>query len=299
MTPQETSSVVTGILYQHAGSTDTQLLAGIAIAVKLFAGVPITGFAYREDNTPDNKLVSGSRVTGIVWQDGTSTDERVLRTGKVTGVIYQTREHACANDSSASASVDAARDASDSLQILPSGSKIVGIICRDTSTGQEELTTGAKIDMKILSGASVTGIMYEGPEGERIKHLRGSNITGLLFQQPNSSSETVVGDMAVLGLIYKEKPVPGRFGYGSQSPVALAESVVLYMLLIIGVLGLVVPAVRPDASFSALNFLGLPSTVVTTLLAFMVIVPVIILIYRSYTRSRASASSSAPPAFSP
>ena len=36
----EDTSIVTGILYQHKGSTDTQLLGGLAISVKLFNGVP-------------------------------------------------------------------------------------------------------------------------------------------------------------------------------------------------------------------------------------------------------------------
>jgi len=71
----EDSSVITGVLYQHKGSTDTQLLGGLAIGVKLFDGVPISGFTYCEENSIEDKLVSGSRVTGIVYRHETSVDD--------------------------------------------------------------------------------------------------------------------------------------------------------------------------------------------------------------------------------
>jgi hypothetical protein len=284
----EDSSVITGVLYQHKGSTDTQLLGGLAIGVKLFHGVPISGFTYCEENSIEDKLVSGSRVTGIVYRHETSVDDRILRSAKIKGVIFQSREQAQRDAARESANVDAARVIPRSPQQGPlNGSQIVGIICRDKSTGEEQLTTGARVDMKILNGASIAGIIYEGPEGESIKHLTGSNITGLLFQQQNSSSETLVGDMAILGLIYQEKDaVLARLANGSQNAISMIETVILYMLLIVGILGLLVPAVSKQTDFSPLNFLALPSAVLTALFVLMVVVSIIVLVYMRYKRSR-------------
>jgi hypothetical protein len=283
----EDSSVITGILYQHKDSTDTQLLGGLAIGVKLFDGVPITGFTYCEENSTENKLVSGSRVTGIVYRHETSTDDQILRSANIKGVIFQNREQAQVDAAHESANVDAARATlRSSEQELLSGSKIVGIICRDKSTGEEQLTTGARVDMKILNGATIAGIIYEGPEGESIKHLTGSNLTGLLFQQQNSNSETVVGDMAILGLIYQEKDtIIKRVTNSSQNAISVAERVILYIVLIVGILGLLLPTVRKDIDFSPLNFLALPSAVVTTLFVLMVVVSIVVLVYMRYRRS--------------
>jgi len=283
----EDSSVITGILYQHKDSTDTQLLGGLAIGVKLFDGVPITGFTYCEENSTENKLVSGSRVTGIVYRHETSTDDQILRSANIKGVIFQNREQAQVDAAHESANVDAARATQrSSEQELLSGSKIVGIICRDKSTGEEQLTTGARVDMKILNGASIAGIIYEGPEGGSIKHLTGSNLTGLLFQQQNSNSETVVGDMAILGLIYQEKDaIIKRVTNSSQNAISMAERVILYIVLIVGILGLLLPTVRKDTDFSPLNFLALPSAVVTTLFVLMVVVSIVVLVYMRYRRS--------------
>ncbi len=141
--------------------------------------------------------------------------------------------------------------------------------------------------MKILNGASIAGIIYEGPEGESIKQLTGSNITGLLFQQQNSNTETLVGDMAVLGFMYQEKDaILERLANSSHNGISMAESVILYILLIVGILGLLLPAVRKETDFSALNSLALPSAVVTTLFVLMVVVPLVLLVYRRYRRSR-------------
>jgi len=284
----EDSSVITGVLYQHKGSTDTQLVGGLAIGVKLFDGVPITGFTYSEENSTEDKLVSGSRVTGVVYRHETSVDDRILRSAKIKGVIFQNREQAQGQAARESANADAARKMPFSPQHgLLTGSHIVGLICRDTGTGEEQLTTGAKVDMKILNGASIEGIIYEGPEGESIKHLTGSNITGFLFRQHDSSSETVVGDMAILGLIYQERDaVLARFANSSQSANSMILTVILYALLIVGILGLVVPAVSKQTDFSPLNFLALPSAALTTLFILMVVVSSIVLVYRGYRHTR-------------
>jgi hypothetical protein len=286
----EDSSVITGVLYQHQGSTDTQLLGGLAIGVKLFDRMPITGFIYCEKNSTEDKLVSGSPVTGIVYRDETSIDDRILRRAKIRGVIFQSRQQAQGDAARESENFDAAGETPRSpQQRLLNGSQIVGIICRNKSTGEEEVTTGARVDMKILNGAYITGIIYDGSEGESIKHLTGSNITGLLFQQQNSSSETLIGDMAILGLIYKEKDAI-RERLAKSNAISMAEMVILYMLLIVGILGLLLPAVLTETNFSPLNFLALPSAVLTTLLVLMVVFAIIVLVYRRYRRSRTIAS---------
>ena len=91
MKDPEDSSIVTGLLYQQKGSTDTQLFGGLANSIKLFNGVPITGFTYREENAIEDKLVSGLHVTGIVHRSGAGVDEQILRSEKITGVIFQNR----------------------------------------------------------------------------------------------------------------------------------------------------------------------------------------------------------------
>jgi hypothetical protein len=285
--PQD-SSVITGVLCQHRDSTDTQLLGGLAIGVKLFDGVPITGFTYCEENSIEDKLVSGSRITGIVYRLETSIDDRILRGAKIKGVIFEKREKSQDDAARESPNVDPARETSRlPQQGLPDGSQIVGMIYRDKSTGEEQLTTGARVDMQILNGTSIAGIIYEGPEGESLKQLTGSNITGLLFKQQNSNTETLVGDMVILGLIYQEKDaILERLANSSHNGISMATNVILYILLIAGILGLLLPAVRKETDFSALNFLALPSAVVTTLFVLMVVVPLILLVYMRYRRSR-------------
>jgi hypothetical protein len=124
--------------------------------------------------------------------------------------------------------------------------------------------------------------MYEGPDEESIKRLTGSNITGLLFQQQKADNETIIGDMALVGIIYQDKGViSGRLS-GSRHTLSISASVVLYILLISGILGLVL-LILPD--FSPFSYLALPSAATVVLLLLMVIVPVIILVYRRY-RSR-------------
>jgi uncharacterized protein YjbI with pentapeptide repeats len=286
----EDSSVITGVLYQNHGSTDTQLLGGLAIGVKLFDRMPITGFTYCEKNSTEDKLISGSRVTGIVYRDETSIDDRILRSANIRGVIFENREQAQGDAAGESANFGAARETSRSpQQRLLNGSQIVGIICRNKSTGEEEVTTGARVNMKILNGAYIAGIIYEGSEGERIKHLTGSNITGLLFQQQNSSSETLVGDMTILGLIYQEKDAI-RERLANSNAISMAEMVILYMLLIVGILGLLLPAVLTQTDFSPLNFLALPSAVLTTLFVLMVVVSIVGFVYRRYRRSHTMTS---------
>ena len=286
MKRSEDSSVITGILYQHQGSMDTQLLGGLAIGVKLFDRVPMSGFTYREKNSTEDTLVSGSRVTGIIYRDETSIDDRILRSAKIRGVIFQSGEQAQGDAARESANVDAARETPRSpQQSLLNGSQIVGIICRKKSTGEEELTTGARVDMKILNAACIAGIIYEGSEDESIKHLSGSNITGLLFQQQNSSSETLVGGMAILGLIYQEKDaILERLG--NSNAFSIAKVGILYTLLIVGILGLLLPAVLKEIDFSPLNFLALPSAVLITLFVLMVVGSIVVFVYRGYRRSR-------------
>ncbi|MGZ4882715.1 MAG: hypothetical protein ACXV2A_02335, partial [Halobacteriota archaeon] len=227
-------------------------------------------------------------IMGIVYQHETSPDDRILRSAKIKGVIFEKRKKSQDDKAPESPNVDHAREISRSPQQgLPGGSQIVGMIYRDKSTGEEQLTTGARVDMQILDGASIAGIIYEGSDGESIKQLTGSNITGLLFQQQNSNTETLVGDMAILGLIYQEKDaILERLANSSHNGISMATNVILYILLIVGILGLLLPAVRKETDFSALNFLALPSAVVTTLFVFMVVVPIILLAYRRYRRSR-------------
>jgi Ca2+/Na+ antiporter len=66
----------------------------------------------------------------------------------------------------------------------------------------------------------------------------------------------------------------------------MVKSSILYVILIIGVLGLLLPAVRKENDFSPFNFLALSPAVMTTLLVLMVAVPIIILLYGIYRRSR-------------
>jgi hypothetical protein len=284
----EGSSIVTGVLYQEKGSTDTQLVGGLADSIKLFNGVPITGFTYREENAVEDKLVSGLQVTGIVHRSGAGSDEQILRSEKIKGVIFQNRGIVQGDKAGGPENVDLSREASSLPQQGPlSGSQIVGIVCRDQDTGEERLTTGARADLKILNGAAIAGIIFEGPEGEVIKRLNGFNITGLLFQQKNSSSETLVGDMVILGFIYQEKGAPFKIlANSSQNAVSMVKDSILYVILIVGVLGLLLPAVRQENDFSPFNFLALSPAVVTTLLVLMVALPIIILVYGMYRRSR-------------
>jgi len=288
MKDPEDSSIVTGLLYQQKGSTDTQLFGGLANSIKLFNGVPITGFTYREENAIEDKLVSGLQVTGIVHRSGAGVDEQILRSEKIKGVIFQNRALAQGNKAGGPENADPSREAASlPQQGLLSGSQIVGIVCRDKGTGEERLTTGARADLKILNGAAIAGVIFDGTEGEIIKRLNGSNITGLLFQQKNSSSETLLGDMVILGFIYQEKGAHFKIlANSSQNAVPMVKSSILYVILIIGVLGLLLPAVRKENDFSPFNFLALSPAVMTTLLVLMVVVPIIILVYEMYGRSR-------------
>jgi fumarate reductase subunit D len=89
--------------------------------------------------------------------------------------------------------------------------------------------------------------------------------------------------MNILGIIYQDKSAfSERFTAGSRDTFAMVARVILYVLLILGILGLTLPILRKDTDFSPLNFLALPSAVVTVLLLLMVIVPVILLVYQRY-----------------
>jgi len=287
----DNSTIVTGVLYQQKDSTDTQLLGGLAISVKLFDGVPITGFTYRQEKSAEDKLLSGSRVTGIVYRYEDGLDDVILRSARIRGVIFRSRDAAISEVARGSGNVDASSGALGSLeQGLPEGSQIVGLICRKTSTGDEQVVTGPKVKLQILISSSIVGIMYEGRDAESIKRLTGSNLTGLLFQQKNASSETILGDMNILGIIYQDKSaLSERLTASSHDACAMVVRVILYILLIFGILGLVLPILRKDTDFSPLNFLGLPSAVITVLLLLMVIIPAILLVYQRHRSQKKAA----------
>jgi hypothetical protein len=287
----DNSTIVTGVLYQQKDSTDTQLLGGLAISVKLFDGVPITGFTYRQEKSAEDKLLSGSRVTGIVYRYEDGLDDVILKNARIRGVIFRSRDAAISEVARGSGNVDASSGALGSLeQGLPERSQIVGLICRKTSTGDEQVVTGPKVKLQILISSSIVGIMYEGRDAESIKRLTGSNLTGLLFQQKNASSETILGDMNILGIIYQDKSaLSERLTASSHDAFAMVVRVILYILLIFGILGLVLPILRKDTDFSPLNFLGLPSAVITVLLLLMVIIPAILLVYQRHRSQKKAA----------
>ena len=274
------STIVTGVLYQHRDSTDTQLLGGLTIDIKLFDKIPITGFTYCQERSAEDKILSGVKVTGVVYRYADDLDDVILRSSRIGGVIFQSRSAAVSEAAGGSDNVDASSGVRGSLdEGLPEGSQIVGLICHRNDTGEDQVITGPRVNLKILNSYSVVGIMYEGPDEESIKRLTGSNITGLLFQQQKADNETIIGDMALVGIIYQDKGViSGRLS-GLRHTLSIAASVVLYILLISGILGLVL-LILPD--FSPFSYLALPSAATVVLLLLMVIVPVIILVYRRY-----------------
>lgn len=276
----DNSTIVTGVLYQQRDSTDIQLLGGLTIDIKLFDNIPITGFTYRQERSAEDKILSGVKVTGIVYRYADDLDDVILRSSRIRGVIFQSRGAAVSEAAGGSDNVDASSGVRGSLaQGLPEGSQIVGLICHRNDTGEDRVITGPRVNLKILNSYSVVGIMYEGPDEESIKRLTGSNITGLLFQQQKADNETIIGDMALVGIIYQDKGVISERLSGSRHTLSMAASVVLYILLISGILGLVL-LILPD--FSPFSYLALPSAAAVVLLLLMVIVPVIILVYRRY-----------------
>lgn len=276
----DNSTIVTGVLYQQRDSTDIQLLGGLTIDIKLFDNIPITGFTYRQERSAEDKILSGVKVTGIVYRYADDLDDVILRSSRIRGVIFQSRGAAVSEAAGGSDNVDASSGVLGSLAHgLPEGSQIVGLICHRNDTGEDRVITGPRVNLKILNSYSVVGIMYEGPDEESIKRLTGSNITGLLFQQQKADNETIIGDMALVGIIYQDKGVISERLSGSRHTLSMAASVVLYILLISGILGLVL-LILPD--FSPFSYLALPSAAAVVLLLLMVIVPVIILVYRRY-----------------
>jgi hypothetical protein len=276
----DNSTIVTGVLYQHRDSSDIQLLGGLTIDIKLFDKIPITGFTYRQERSAEDKILSGVKVTGVVYRYADDLDDVILRSSRIRGVIFQIRSEAVSEAAGGSDNVDASSGVRGSLdEGLPEGSQIVGLICHRNDTGEDQVITGPRVNLKILNSYSVVGIMYEGPDEESIKRLTGSNITGLLFQQQKADNETIIGDMALVGIIYQDKGVISEKLSGSRHTLSMAASVVLYILLISGILGLVL-LILPD--FSPFSYLALPSAATVVLLLLMVIVPVIILVYRRY-----------------
>ena len=204
----DNSTIVTGILYQHRDSSDTQLLGGLTIDIKLFDNIPITGLIYRQERSAEDKILSGVKVTGVVYRHADDLDDVILRSSRIRGVIFQSRSADLSEVARGSDNVDASSRVRGSLeQGLPEGSQIVGLICHKKDTGEEQVITGPRVNLKILNSYSVVGIMYEGPDEESIKRLTGSNITGLLFQQQKADNETILGDMALVGIIYQDKGV--------------------------------------------------------------------------------------------
>jgi hypothetical protein len=279
---------VTGVLYQYRDSTDTQLLGGLTIDIKLFDNVPITGFTYCQERSVEDKILSGTEVTGIVYRYADDLDDVILRSSRIRGVIFQSRVATLGEAARASDDIDASSGAPGLLeQRLPEGSQIVGLICHKKDTGEEQVITGSRVKLKILNGSSIVGIVYEGSDGENIKRLTGSNITGLLFQEHNANNETIFGDMNLLGIIYNDKSaISERLSANSRHMLSMAASVILYVLLILGILGLVLPILFKETDFSRLNFLALPPAAISVLLLLMVIVPVILLVYQRYTSQK-------------
>jgi len=269
---------VIGVSYQAAGAKDVTLLSTPGVRVKLFDGAQLTGILFKDKNNPEEQCLSGLNVKGIVYQDEARSKESILQAEKIAGIIYQEGDAVSYN--------------------ISSGSKITGVTYREADGTQVKLLSGPQLNADILNGSRITGIAYLENSSVTVKSLGEATLTGVLYRERGADKEDIVTGARIIGIIYRvaaaaqrrvaaaarqEAPYRAEGRARETNGFRKAERVFLYLLPIVGVLGLVVPLALKQSNLTVLSlYLAVP----------LIMVPIAYLLYLHYRRENGNRSPS-------
>jgi cation transport regulator ChaC len=259
---------VIGVSYQAAGAKEVTLLSTPGVRVKLFDGAQLTGILFRDKGDPEEQCLSGLNVAGIVYQEEGRSKESILKAHKIAGIIYQEGDVLSYN--------------------ISSGSKITGITYREADGTQVKLLSGPQLNADILNGSRITGIAYLDNSSVTVKSVREAALTGVLYRERGADKEDIVTGVRLIGIIYRvvaadQREAPSRKGVAKREVAyrngvgayekngfQKAERALLYLLPIVGVLGLVVPLVLNQSNLILVS---------SSLAVPLIIVPIAYLLY--------------------
>ena len=264
-------SRVLGITYQDTEGKDGVLLNAPDIKVKLLDSGELTGIIFKAKQNGEETCLSGLNITGVIYQDEDSSREGILTARKVLGIIYQEGTF-----------VD---------RTILSRSKLLGITYQEAGSSEVKLLGGPQINARILNGSRITGVVYRDNGGVTATSLRDAVLTGLLYKEAAASEEGVLTSLRIVGIIYRDVKPPSRaarLATEKEEPSAngfrKAERFLLYLLPIVGVLGLVLPLILRQLNVSQLS---------TYVAIVLIVAPVVYLFYLRYRDRTRSATSTA------
>jgi len=260
MTSSDPMKVI-GVSYQATGSKEVTLLSTPGVRVKLFDGAQLTGILFKDKNDPEEQCLSGLNVKGIVYQEEALTRESILKADKIAGIIYQEGDALSYN--------------------ISSGSKITGITYRESDGTPVKLLSGLQLNADILNGSRITGIAHLENSSVTVKSLRDAALTGVLYRERGADKEDIVTGVRIIGIVYRvaatarrearrEAVVRAGAGAYEKNGFRKAERALLYLLPIVGVLGLVVPLVLKRYNLTSIGaYIAVP----------LIVVPIAYLLY--------------------
>jgi len=166
-----------------------------------------------------------------------------------------------------------------------------------------KLLSGPQLNADILNGSRITGIAYLENSSVTVKSLGEATLTGVLYRERGADKEDIVTGARLIGIIYRVAAAQRRVAAAAQRRVAArqeapyraegraretngfrkAERVFLYLLPIVGVLGLIVPLALKQSNLTVLSlYLAVP----------LIMVPIAYLLYLHYRRENGNRSPS-------
>jgi hypothetical protein len=188
--------------------------------------------------------LTARKVLGIIYQEGSSVDRTILSRSKLLGITYQ-----------------------------------------EAGSTEVKLLGGPQLNARILNGSRITGVVYREDKGVTATSLREAALTGVLYRERASSEEGILTSLRIIGIIYRDIAPPSRAARRtteveepSGNGFRKAERILLYLLPIIGVLGLVVPIALKQFNVTLLS---------SYIAIALIVVPVVYLVYLRYRHSTA------------
>ena len=184
-----------------------------------------------------------------------------MKADKIAGIIYQEGDALSYN--------------------ISSGSKITGITYRESDGTPVKLLSGLQLNADILNGSRITGIAHLENSSVTVKSLRDAALTGVLYRERGADKEDIVTGVRIIGIIYRvaatarreaRREAVVRTGAGAyeKNGFRKAERALLYLLPIVGVLGLVVPLALKRYNLTSIGaYIAVP----------LIVVPIAYLLY--------------------
>ena len=133
-------------------------------------------------------------------------------------------------------------------------------------------------------------MVYREDKGVTATSLREAVLTGVLYRERASSEEGILTSLRIIGIIYRDVAPPSRAARRAREGVApsgngyrKAERTLLYLLPIIGILGLVVPLALKQSNLTLL---------ISYIAVALIVVPVVYLLYLRYHSTERSTTDS-------